>query len=238
MRIPTAIVVAATLLALSCSTVWAHARPQSTSPLPNQRLAESPTQINITYDAPIEATQSQMLVLDGSGAPIATAPLPMSGNAQAAVAPLEPLPPGPYTVAWTSLDAIDGDQAKGFYTFVVEGAAGGILAGTADAQQPAADLTATLLVGAGEDGSSWMRVELSDTRGVERVRIRLSRPDLGEDLLDTLATGDGAWVLAGNELAVPGAWHAVVVVRRTGVFDDAQAAFDFTIDPATGVPSF
>ena len=54
------------------------------------------------------------------------------------------------------------------------------------------------------------RVDLNNTTGVERVRIRLSRPDLGEDLLDTVPSGDGAWVLNGNEVALPGAWHAHV----------------------------
>jgi hypothetical protein len=90
----------------------------------------------------------------------------------------------------------------------------------------------------GEDGSSLLRVDLNSAQAVERVRIRLSRPDLGEDLLDTLPSGDGGWLLNGNEIAVPGAWHAVVVVRRTNVFDDAQATFDFAIDPASGVPAF
>ena len=58
--------------------------------------------------------------------------------------------------------------------------------------------------------------------GVERVRINLSRPDLGNDLLDTKPSGDGGWVLNGNEVALPGAWHAEVIVRRTNIFDDAR----------------
>jgi hypothetical protein len=102
----------------------------------------------------------------------------------------------------------------------------------------AVDLMAALTVTAAQDGSSLLRVDLNDTTGVERVRIRLSRPDLGEDLLDTQPSGDGGWILNGNEVAVPGAWHAVVIVRRTNIFDDAQAPFDFTIDPATGSPAF
>jgi hypothetical protein len=51
-------------------------------------------------------------------------------------------------------------------------------------------------------------------------------------------SGDGGWVLSGDEVALPGAWHAVAVVRRTNIFDDAQAAFDFTVDPVTGTPAF
>jgi len=238
MRLRPAALLSVALLAATTTSAWAHARPQTTAPLPNQRLAQSPARISINYDDPIDAAQSELVLLDGRGAQVATTPLPVTGNAQAAVAPIDPLPAGPYTVAWTSLDAADGDRAKGFFTFAVEGAAGGILAGSAQAQQPAADLMATLTVGASEDSSSWMRVDLNDTRGVERVRIWLARDDLGEDLLEANATGDGGWVLAGNEVALPGAWHAVVVVRRTNIVDDAQAAFDFTVDPATGVPAF
>ncbi len=50
--------------------------------------------------------------------------------------------------------------------------------------------------------------------------------------------GDGTWRLAGNEIALPGDWHAAVVVRRANVVDDAQASFDFTIDPGSGTPRF
>jgi len=103
---------------------------------------------------------------------------------------------------------------------------------------PANDLMARLTVTAGDDGSSLLRVDLNNTVGVQHVRVRLSRPDLGEDLLDTRPSGDGGWLLAGNEIAVPGTWHAAVVVSRTNVFDDADGAFDFTTDAASGAPSF
>jgi hypothetical protein len=97
---------------------------------------------------------------------------------------------------------------------------------------------APLTVTAAPDGGSLLRVDLNTTAGVERVRVRLSRLDLGEDLLDTQPSGDGAWILANNEVALPGAWHAVFVVRRTGIFDDAQATFDFNVDAMSGMPSF
>ena len=88
------------------------------------------------------------------------------------------------------------------------------------------------------DGGSLLRVDLNNTAGVERVRIRLSRPDLGADLLDTHPSGDGGWVLDGNEIALPGDWHAVVIARRTNIFDDAQGTFGFTVDPSSGMPAF
>ncbi len=97
---------------------------------------------------------------------------------------------------------------------------------------------ATLTIAAAPDGSSLLRADLNNTTGVERVRIRLSRPDLGDDLLDTKPSSDGGWVLNGNEVAVPGAWHAEVIVRRTNIFDDAKSEFDFSVDGITGAPAF
>jgi len=234
------LLLAVPLLLSTSATAFAHARPQVTTPQANARLDASPAQIGITYDDPIDPTLSSMLLLDASAAQIGTTPAPTSGSMQAAVTPNDALAPGPYTLAWTSMDASDGDQAQGFYTFVVNGGPVGIVSGQAQAQAatsaPARE--AKLTVSAADDGGSLLRVDLNDARAVERVRIRLSRPDLGEDLLETQRTTDGGWVLNGNEVALPGAWHAVVVVRRTNIFDDAQAPFDFSIDPSTGAPSF
>jgi hypothetical protein len=197
-----------------------------------------PAHIVINYDDAIDPSGSSLALIDATGNPVATAADPVTGNQMASVSPMSDLTPGPYTVDWTSLDANDGHEAQGFYTFVVTGGPVGIINGLAQSQAPAADLLATLTVTAADDGASLLRVDLDNPAGVERVRIRLSRPDLGEDLLDTQPSGDGGWVLGGNEVAVPGAWHAVVIVRRANVFDDAQAAFDFNVDPASGAPAF
>jgi hypothetical protein len=121
---------------------------------------------------------------------------------------------------------------------VVDGGPVGIIGGQAQAQAPAADLQATFTVAPASDGSSLLRVDLDKPAGVERVRIRLDGPNLGEDLLDTTPTGDGGWALNGNEVAVSGAWHAEVVVRRTNVVDDAKGEFDFAVDSATRMPAF
>jgi methionine-rich copper-binding protein CopC len=225
-------------MATSAGTVLAHAYPKTTDPQPNARLDGAPAHLSIQYDSAIDARGSSMLLMDSSGAPVSTAPDAVDGNTRASVSPTTDLAPGPYTVAWTSLSAEDGHTAQGFYTFVVDGGPVGILNGAARSQARAADLMATLTVEPAGDGSSLLRVDLSNTTGVERIRIRLSRPDLGEDLLDTQPSGDGGWLLSGNEVAMPGAWHADVIARRTNIFDDAQGAFDFTVDPSTGAPAF
>jgi methionine-rich copper-binding protein CopC len=226
------------VLAGSSGTAFAHVRPQTTNPPSGARLDTPPAHLVLNYDGLIDPSGSSVVVLDSTGNQIATTNDPVPNNRTASVSPTTDFAPGPYTVDWTTLDPTDGHVAQGFYTFVVNGGPVGIITGQAQSQAAAADLMATLTVSAAPDGGSLLRVELDKPTGVERIRIRLSRPDLGEDLLDTQPSGDGGWVLSGDEVALPGAWHAVVVVRRTNIVDDAQAAFDFTVDAVTGTPAF
>jgi copper resistance protein C len=231
---------AAVVLAVagSSGTALAHVRPQTTNPTSGARLDAPPAHLVLNYDGAIDPSGSSVVVLDSTGSQVPTTNDPVANNNMASVSPASDLLPGPYTVAWTTIDASDGHVAQGFYSFVVNGGPVGVIAGEAQSQTPAADLLATLTVSAAPDGGSLLRVDLDNPAGVERVRIRLSRPDLGEDLLDTHPSGDGGWVLSGNEVALPGTWHAVAVVRRTNIFDDAQAAFDFSVDAVTGAPAF
>jgi len=206
-------------------------------PAPNARLDTAPAHVGITYDSNIVQSGTSMALLDSTGGPVPTRSDSTSGR-QSSVQPTSDLAPGPYTIAWTSVSGDDGHTAKGFYTFVLNGGPAGIIDGQAQSQAAAADLMATLTIAAAPDGSSLLRADLNNTTGVERVRIRLSRPDLGDDLLDTKPSSDGGWVLNGNEVAVPGAWHAEVIVRRTNIFDDAKSEFDFSVDGITGAPAF
>jgi methionine-rich copper-binding protein CopC len=226
------------VLVLGTGTALAHVRPQTTNPPAGARLDGSPAHLVLNYDGEVVPSGSSIVVLDATGAPVATQNDPVPNSRMASVSPTTDLAPGPYTVSWSTLDPVDGHTAQGFYSFVVNGGPVGIVSGSAQSEAPAADLRVTLTVTAAPDGGSLLRVDLNTTAGVERVRIRLSRPDLGEDLLDTQPSGDGAWILANNEVALPGAWHAVAVVRRTGIFDDAQATFDFNVDAMSGMPSF
>ena len=228
----------AALLGLATSFVLAsaHSYPQTMDPAPNARLDTAPAHVSITYDSDVGQSATSMVLLDSTFTQVPAQADATSGRLSS-IQPITDLAPGPYTVAWTSLSADDGHIAKGFYTFVINGGSVGIIDGQAQSQAPAADLMATLTVSSAPDGSSLLRADLNNTTGVERVRIRLSRPDLGDDLLDT-KPADGGWVLNNNEIAIPGAWHAQVIVRRTNVVDDAKGEFDFTIDGVTGAPAF
>ena len=236
-RLAVGVVTVLLTIAGPAGSALAHSYPQTTDPSANARLDVQPTHIGINYDGRITASGSSMVLLDSTDTPVPAAADPPTGDKQASIHPMTDLAPGPYTVNWTSLSADDGHTAEGFYTFVVNGGATGIIDGMSQAQSPAADMMATLTVTSAPDGGSLLRVDLDKTTGVERIRIRLFRPDLGEDLLDTTPTGDGGWALANNEVAIPGDWHADVIVRRTNVVDDAQGGFDFSVDGASGTPT-
>jgi methionine-rich copper-binding protein CopC len=236
-RLAIATIAALVGLASSLASVSAHSYPQTTDPAPNARLDAAPAHVGITYDSNIAQSGTSLVLLDSTETPVPVQADTTSGR-QSSVQPMADLTPGPYTVAWTSVSADDGHAAQGFYTFVLNGGPVGIIDGQAQSQAPAADLIVMLTVTSAPDGSSLLRADLDNTAGVERVRIRLSRPDLGDDLLETRPSGDGGWVLNGNEVAIPGAWHAEVIVRRTNVVDDAKGEFDFTVDSATGAPAF
>jgi methionine-rich copper-binding protein CopC len=169
----------------STGSASAHSYPQTSDPQANARLGTQPAHVAITYDGGITPSGSSMVLLDSTGSPVQTAADPTTGGKQASVHPTTDMAPGPYTVNWTSLSSDDGHTAEGFYTVVVNGGPIGIIDGTSQAQPPAADMMATLTVSSAPDGSSLLRVDLNKTTGVERIRIRLYRPDLGEDLLDT-----------------------------------------------------
>src|SRR5947209_3659339 len=185
LRAAVVLAAAVTTLGVSGGSALAHSYPQTTDPQSSARLDSSPAHIGITYDSPIAASGSSMLLLDSTGAAVPSVADQTDGNRQTSIQPVTDLAPGPYTVDWTSVSADDGHMAQGFYTFVVNGGPGGIIAGQAQSQTQAADLTPTLTVTGAGDGSSVLRVDLDNPTGVERVRIRLSRPDLGEALLTT-----------------------------------------------------
>jgi copper resistance protein C len=217
-------------LAASTATVLAHAYPKTDDPQANARLDAPPAHVGITYDSPITPSGSPIVLLDATGSVVSTTPDAADGNTRASVSPTAELAPGPYTVAWTSLSADDGHTAQGFYTFVVNGGAVGIVNGSAQSHAAAAELTATLTVTSAADGGSLLRVDLSNTTGVERVRIRLSRPDLGEDLARICwiraraAMAAGSWMATRSRCPGTGARWSSRVGRTSSTMRPARLA--------------
>ncbi|HLX35128.1 MAG TPA: copper resistance protein CopC [Candidatus Limnocylindrales bacterium] len=109
-------------LAVLAGATLAHALPQSSDPSPGSSLAQAPTQVSIVFGERPDAKLSSIRVLDSSGAAVTSGPTTVApGNADELVVPLNPLPPGVYTVAWRTVSAVDGHNATGSFAFGVGG---------------------------------------------------------------------------------------------------------------------
>lgn len=122
-----AIAIASVLIAFfATSVIWpvaaqAHAFPEAERPLVGSTMQVAPTEVKITYDAPIEPLFSKLRVLNGDGVVVSQNPPLVGPNHRTLSVKLKPLNPGDYTVKW-SVVAEDGHRTEGSYEFSVAGA--------------------------------------------------------------------------------------------------------------------
>lgn len=98
----------------------AHAFPTAEQPLVGATVNTSPSQITITYDAPIESLFARLEVLNGAGQNETAGPPHVARNQHELSVTLKPLKRGDYTVKW-SVVAEDGHRTEGSYVFTVAG---------------------------------------------------------------------------------------------------------------------
>jgi copper transport protein len=102
------------------SPVLAHALRESSVPGVGASLRRPPASVTITFTEEPDPLLSRIEVLDASGRQFQTGPArTVGGNPRRLVVDLAPLPPGVYTVAWTTVSAIDGHVAEGAFAFGV-----------------------------------------------------------------------------------------------------------------------
>ena len=96
----------------------------------------------------------------------------------------------------------------------------------------------TLEVEPARVGPNNLSVSLRDRLGnpianASEVSLRLSYldADLGEEVRQAVAVGEGEYVLEGSQLGIAGPWQAEVLVRRPDAFD-ARTAFRFEVGVA------
>lgn len=113
----------ALLVGLLFLTLWggvaaAHSELVAAEPAPGAQLAESPTEIRLSFSEPVAAA-SQIVVL-GENFQQVEGLVPQYNPAEPNVVytPLPPLAAGVYTVQWTAASA-DGHQISGSYSFSV-----------------------------------------------------------------------------------------------------------------------
>ncbi len=235
-RLALALALAAALLLGLLVQASAHANYVRSDPSPNSQLAAAPSEVRVWFSEPVDPAQSRLEVYDARRERVTTAAALDPTDQAAFVLRLPALPPGPYTVAWTTLSKADGDQAKGFFAFQV-GAA--VPSGPAMTQGPlpADDLQVSLALTPSLVGVNALRVQVRDAggaapAGIQRVLLRLRPPppDLGQSELGAQPDGD-SFAIPALVLGLPGPWDAEVRVRRA---DQPDTSIHFALALGSG----
>jgi len=98
----------------------AHALVASSVPAGGATLDRAPTQISITFTEAPDTRLSVVHILNSGGQHVELGPMrPAAGDPKTVTVALPKLPNGVYTVTWTTVSAVDGHYASGFFTFGV-----------------------------------------------------------------------------------------------------------------------
>ncbi len=113
-------------LSLWCAPALSHARLVQTEPANEERLSQSPEQVRLWFDEPIEAEFTPVKVLDPQGNRVDQDDARVDpDDRRVLTANLEELPEGygagAYTVGWR-VTSLDGHPVSGSYGFNVDGA--------------------------------------------------------------------------------------------------------------------
>jgi methionine-rich copper-binding protein CopC len=105
-----------TLLLASATPVWAHAKPQHTSPQAGQTVV-APSELRIDFSETLEPAFSQLQLQSPEGKPVVLENTQVSGKTLRVALPH--LSAGIYRVKWTAV-ARDGHRTQGQYSFSIK----------------------------------------------------------------------------------------------------------------------
>jgi methionine-rich copper-binding protein CopC len=109
------------LLAVAPATVLGHAELDTVTPA-DKSTVPAPSQIVMTFTENLDASASNIRLVDSSGAVVAQGGTFDSANPKEMTLVLSDVAPGTYTIRWTSKSALDGDVARGTTTFTATAA--------------------------------------------------------------------------------------------------------------------
>ncbi len=126
----------ASWLLLLCAPALAHARLTETYPTDGDTLAESPEQVQLLFNEPIEAEFEPIEVYDQGGDRVDEDDARVSPNdCRLMVVDLEELPEGSYTIDWRVASA-DAHPISGTYGFTVNASAADASPGAGEPIEP------------------------------------------------------------------------------------------------------
>jgi copper resistance protein C len=112
---------AAALLAIMTGysiVAWAHSFPDKETPSAGQKVAASPSEVAIDFDAPIEKLFAKLEVAGADGTNEAVGAPQVSDDGRQLSIKVGALKPGDYTVKWAVV-CIDTHHTNGSYIFTV-----------------------------------------------------------------------------------------------------------------------
>ena len=112
---------AGALLAIGVSNplaAWAHSFPEQETPSAGEKVASSPSEVVIKFDAPIEKLFAKLEVTGADGTNQAAGAPQITDDGIRMSVKVPALKPGDYTVKWAVV-GIDTHHTEGSYTFSV-----------------------------------------------------------------------------------------------------------------------
>ena len=97
----------------------AHSNYVRSNPAADARLVKAPTEIRIAFSEPPDPKGSDIQVLDTKGTRWDLGTTTASDEPNGLKVGLKPVGDGGYTVAWTTVSAVDGHETKGSFAFVI-----------------------------------------------------------------------------------------------------------------------
>jgi methionine-rich copper-binding protein CopC len=141
--------VLATIAAIAPGAVLAHAELGTITPADKSTVDVTPTEIVATFTEALDPSKSSIVVVDASGATVASGGVVPADDTKKMTLALSSLAAGQYEIRWTSASAEDGDLDRGTTTFTFAPAPSAAPTPTAaPSATPAATVAATPSVAA------------------------------------------------------------------------------------------